>query len=250
MVLLPLKVVAYFGLFNLFKLRASTAWRSSLNLANYSEFGLIVGALAASYGWLPEEWLAVFAIALAFSFVLSAPLVPVRDTIFKRFSDHLRLWERSERIPGEQNLELKSTNMLVVGMGRMGTAAYDSMHKEYGEHIVGVELNMEKARWHQEKERKVVAGDPTNPDFWVRAEGLLDELTWVLLALPSQTANIDAIKRIKELGYTGKIAVTSRFEDEESALKELGVDLVFNVYIEAGQGFANDLKAAGAHSNY
>ncbi len=49
-VFLPFKVALYFGLFSAFYLRASTSWRTSLNLANYSEFGLIVGALAASAG--------------------------------------------------------------------------------------------------------------------------------------------------------------------------------------------------------
>ena len=245
--LLPMKVAAYFGLFNVFKLRASTTWRSSLNLANYSEFGLIVGALAATYGWLPKEWLVVFAIALSFSFVLSAPLVSVRDSIYKRYAHRLRQWERNERIPGEHNLELGPISMAVFGMGRMGTAAYESMKRDFGEGIVGVDINLDKALSHQQQGRHVVAGDPTNPDFWIRAEGLIEGLRWVLLALPSQTANIDAIKRIKELDYTGKIAVTSRFDDEESALEEIGVDLIFNVYTEAGLGFASDLKAAGAY---
>ena len=67
--LLPIKVAMYFGLFNLFCLRASTSWRTSLNLANYSEFGLIVGALAASAGWLPKELLAVFAVMISISFI-------------------------------------------------------------------------------------------------------------------------------------------------------------------------------------
>ncbi len=78
-VFLPLKVALYFGLFLKFRLRASTAWRSSLNLANYSEFGLIVGALSYAAGWLPKDWLAVFAIALSLSFILAAPMITVRD---------------------------------------------------------------------------------------------------------------------------------------------------------------------------
>ena len=47
---------------------------SSLNLANYSEFGLIVGTIATAAGWLSPRWMAVFAIALAVSFLVSPRL--------------------------------------------------------------------------------------------------------------------------------------------------------------------------------
>jgi predicted Kef-type K+ transport protein len=97
-VFLPVKVAIYFGLFSTFYLRASTSWRTSLNLANYSEFGLIVGALAASSGWLPKEWLAVFAIALSISFILSAPLVNVRDRLYQNWRHRLRMFERHKRL--------------------------------------------------------------------------------------------------------------------------------------------------------
>ena len=44
------------------------------------------------------------------------------------------------------------------------------------------------------------------------------------------------------MGYSGKIAATSKFPDEEQELKELGVDIAFNIYTEAGLGFASDLR--------
>ena len=95
---LPVKVALYYGLFILFKLRARPAWQSSLNLANYSEFGLIVGAIAASTGFLPKEWLAVFAIALAISFIIAAPLATKGDTLYSRWRDKLKPFQRKSRL--------------------------------------------------------------------------------------------------------------------------------------------------------
>ncbi|MDC9715357.1 MAG: cation:proton antiporter [Gammaproteobacteria bacterium] len=92
---LPFKVALYFGLFNLFRLRASTSWRTSLNLANYSEFGLIVGAISVSSGWLANEWLTVFSLLLAFSFILSASLINIRDDLYQRWRLTLKHFERS-----------------------------------------------------------------------------------------------------------------------------------------------------------
>jgi hypothetical protein len=51
-----------------------------------------------------------------------------------------------------------------------------------------------------------------------------------------------AAERLQQMGYNGKIAATSKFPDEEQALKDIGVDLAFNIYTEAGLGFASGLK--------
>lgn len=239
---LPLKAALYFGLFNTFYLRASTSWRASLNLATYSEFGLIVGALAASSGWLPKQWLAVFAIALSLSFLLSSPLINVRDGLYQHLRRGLKFFERDKRLPEEKDLELHNIKIGIFGMGRVGTAAYSAMEADYTDQIVGVELDQGKAIKHQSAGRHVVGGDATNPDFWTRAKGILDELEWVMLALPSHTANMAAARQLQRMGYKGSIAATSKFDDEEQALKEIGVNLTFNIYAESGRGFANDLK--------
>lgn len=239
---LPLKVALYFGLFNLFSLRASTSWRTSLNLANYSEFGLIVGAVAASSGWLTKEWLAVFAVVMSISFILSAPLVNIRDSLYQTWRPRLKRFERSKRLSGEENLDLAGIKVVVFGMGRMGTAAYNEMEPDYTGHLVGVEIEQEKATQHSAAGRNVVCGDATNPDFWTRAPDLLDGLEWVLLTLPTHKANMNAALRLKDMGYRGRIAATTKFRDEEDALKAVGVEHTFNIYTEAGLGFASELQ--------
>ena len=239
---LPLKVALYFGLFNLFSLRSSTSWRTSLNLANYSEFGLIVGAIAVSSGWLPKEWLAVFAVVMLMSFIISAPLVNIRDSLYQTWRPKLKCIERTKRLPGEENLELAGIRVVVFGMGRMGTAAYVAMEPDYHGDLVGVEIEPDKAAKHSTDGRNVVSGDATNPDFWTRAPDLLDGLEWVLLTLPSHNANMNAALRLKEMGYQGLIAATTKFRDEEDQLKAVGVEHTFNIYTEAGLGFANELQ--------
>ncbi len=240
---LPLKVTLYYVLFNLFSLRASSSWRTSLNLANYSEFGLIVGAIAASSGWLPKEWLAVFAVVMSFSFIIAAPLVNIRDNLYQTWRPKLEHFERSKRLSGEENLDLAGIKVVVFGMGRMGTAAYNAMEPDYSGHLVGVELEHEKAVQHSTAGRNVVCGDATNPDFWTRAPELLDGLDWVLLTLPIHNANMNAAIRLKEMGYRGRIAATTKFLDEEDALRAVGVEHTFNIYTEAGMGFANELQS-------
>ncbi|MDH3687927.1 MAG: cation:proton antiporter [Gammaproteobacteria bacterium] len=241
-IFLPLKVALYFGLFSAFKLRASTSWRTSLNLANYSEFGLIVGILATTSGWLPQEWLSVFAIVLSISFIISAPLTSIRDHFYSQQRLLFKRFERRQRLSGEENLDIADIEAVIFGMGRVGSALYRSIEADFKDRIIGIEMDNDKTKTLQEKNINVINGDATNPDFWSRAPTLIKGLEWVLLTLPNHQANMAAAKQLKEMGYRGRIAATSKFADEEEQLKEIGVEFTFNIYAEAGTGFANDLK--------
>ncbi len=65
----------------------------------------------------------------------------------------------------------------------------------------------------------------------------------VLLAMPNSQANIIAMEQIQEMGFDGKVAAITRYADEVDQLKELGVDEAFNIYNEAGSGFAQHVCA-------
>jgi len=116
---LPLKGVLFFFLLLLFRLRARSGFLSALALTNYSEFGLIVASVA-----LPE-WLVPLAITVALSFVISAPLNRFAHVLYEHWSGTLARFESQKRHPDEQPISLGDTRVLVMGMGRTGTAAYD-----------------------------------------------------------------------------------------------------------------------------
>ena len=63
----------------------------------------------------------------------------------------------------------------------------------------------------------------------------------VLLTLPEHTANMTAVAQLTEMKYAGSIAATAKFDDEAEELKAAGVHAVFNLYAEAGYGFAEHI---------
>ncbi|MGF1694322.1 cation:proton antiporter [Vibrio lamellibrachiae] len=239
---LPIKVAAYFGLFSLFNLRCNSAWRASINLANYSEFGLIVGAIAVSSGWLSKEWLVVLSVVLSFSFVISSLMINTGDRLYDKWRPTLVRFERKKRLSGEEDLDLAHIKAVVFGMGTMGVAAYNALERNYSGSIAGVEVDMEEVSRLTGLGRNVVAGDVTNPDFWLRAPDLHQDLEWVLLTLPTHKANINSVLRMKNMGYRGRIAATAKYHDEEEELKAIGVDLTLNIATIAGLGFASQLQ--------
>ena len=80
-------------------------------------------------------------------------------------------------------------------------------------------------------------------DFWERAKKKNHHVTLVMLAMPSITENIEVARQLKQESkyFSGIIAAVARFDDEVEALKEAGVDAAFNIYGEAGAGFAEHI---------
>ena len=240
-VAMPLKVALFFFLLTRFKLRARTSILTSLSLANYSEFGLIVGAVGAANGWIGNEWLVVMAIALSMTFVLAAPLNSSSHVIYSRFADILKSFQTRSRLPEEETIDPGDAKIAIFGMGRVGTGAYDFMRERHGGKVIGFDFDPEIIRQHQEAGRNVIKGDPMDSDFWDRAETENYKVELVMLAMSSMTENIEVAIQLRSLKFPGRIAAIARFDDEVEALKEAGVDAAFNIYGEAGAGFAGHI---------
>ena len=96
-VLMPLKFSMFFLLFTRLKLRSRTSYLASLALNNYSEFGLIVVALAVNMDMLAKEWLVILALAVSFSFLVTGVSYRSSHNLYSRLKDHLRRYESKER---------------------------------------------------------------------------------------------------------------------------------------------------------
>jgi glutathione-regulated potassium-efflux system ancillary protein KefC len=238
---LPLKTALYLFLYSRAFVRARTAWQASLNLTNYSEFGLVVVVAAVAAGWLPREWVAILAVTVAASFTVSAPVAERGDSLYRRWRRRLKRLERSRRLPGDEDLQLRDVDIVVFGLGRMGSRAYDAVHSYLPGRILGVDLDPGVVARSASKGRTAVVGDATDPEYWSRAEGLIDKLQWVLLTMSAHEANVAAVNRLRDRGFKGRIAATSSYPDEAQELRSLGVEFAFDVFAEAGAGFASDL---------
>ena len=64
------------------------------------------------------------------------------------------------------------------------------------------------------------------------------QIELVMLAMPNLSANLDALEQLERAGYQRRVTATAQFQDEEEALLAAGADAVFNIYNEAGAGFA------------
>ncbi len=237
LLLVPLKVALYFLLMVGQRMRARSATMASLGLASFSEFGLIVGSVGASNGWLGNGWLSGFALALALSFILASPLNVLSRQIYERFNRPLRRWQHRKRLPGDELINPGEAQVIVFGMGRVGTGAYNFLRKNWGDVVLGVDLDPAKIRDHRTAGRNVLLGDATDPDFWARAERK-GHLQLALLAFPDHRANLSVARLLRQHGYDVRLASVAHYPDQAESLRAAGVEAVFNFYGEAGAGFA------------
>ena len=227
------KPLLYFPLFTHFHVAPRTALLAANSLANHSEFGLIVIAVAAAEGWVSAEWGGAISIAVAVSFVVASPLNRLSHGIYARYRTRLLRYESPE--VRAQAPDTRNVKVLILGMGNIGTGAYEAIARNYGEQVLGIDENDRKLARHRAMHRRVEAADAGDPDFWRRVA--LDELELVMLALTNHEENMLVAKLLKREGYQGRVAAVVRFQEEAEDLEAEGIS-AFDLYAQAGEGFA------------
>ncbi|HOK37526.1 MAG: cation:proton antiporter family protein [Bacteroidales bacterium] len=242
--LINIKVIIDFLVFTRFKVRARTAFFSTLALSNYSEFGLIVAAVSFSTGFLSSDWLIIIALSLSISFLVSTPLNVKGHKIFSFLRSKLKYFETKIRLEYDKTFDIGNAEILVFGMGRIGTSVFDNLEKKYGKRVLAIDFDLTKVEKHQKEGREVLHDDATDLEFWISVKGKHDnasQVKLVILCMGNFQANLIAIDRLKEIGYPGKIAAAASHEDELNILKRLGVHFAYDIYSESGAGFAEHI---------
>lgn len=240
-VLIPLQGVGYSLLLRTFGFRRRTTSRAGIALANFSEFGLIVAAIATSVGWLEEDWLTIIALAVSISFVLSAAAMR-SDWLADRYAAQLPPDPPEHRSHPEcRAVDVGDAQAVVLGMGRVGLSAAQQLSQIHGMRVVGVEQSRDKQEALAGCGVRIIeadAGDGTVWDSIAAHPGV--EL--VVLALPSQESNLEVLRRARRCGYTGVTAAVARYPDHAQELREARADVVLQVYAGAGAQLADEAR--------
>jgi predicted Kef-type K+ transport protein len=233
--LLPVKAAVFYLLLVRFRLRARSSFLAAIALASYSEFGLIVVKPMVDSGLLDAHWLSVVGLAAALSFAIAAPLNRMAHPLFDRCGHWLLHFESKSRHPDDRPISLGSAEVVVFGMGRVGTGAYEHLKSRHLR-VVGLDSDPAKVERHIKQGRRVVYADAEDPDLWLRLR--LDAVRAVLLALPDKEAKVLSAMHLRRHGYAGFITATNVFEEEAAPILAAGCDATFNYFADAGYGFA------------
>ncbi len=237
LLLLPLKGILFIVLLRWARLRNRTSALAAVALSNYSEFGMIVVAVGAGHGLIDRHWLLAVSLAVALSFVIGAA-VGRRDASFASWLAD-RFPNRPEQVllPEDRHIVIGDANALVLGLGRVGIAAFERLVAEPELRVVGIESDPEVVDKLRGRDVNVIEGDATDLEFWERIRGR-HGLEIAVFALPNHEANAAAIRLLQRTPFAGTIGVITRDEDEAPDWTGIGVDASLSLYAGAGAQLA------------
>lgn len=233
--LLPVKGAVFFALLLAFRLRARTAFLAAISLTAYSEFALIIAASLA------PDWLVPLALAVSLSFLVAAPLDRLSQQLFDRFEDRLSRYEPRQIHRDEVPTDLGDARILILGMGRTGTAAYDRL-AEGGERIVGIDADTYRVDGHRKAGRTVHCADVEDAGVWRSLD--IGRLQAVILAMEGIDAKEYAARALRQKGFQGAIISHALYEDYLPRLQAAGATHTYLTMTQAGIGLADETARA------
>ena len=238
LLLLPVEAVLYWALLWGLGMRNRTSVLSALLLSNYSEFVLIVAAIGIEGGWLAEHWMPALVIAVSAGFVVSSVTNPRDTSALSLLAKRLPARPPDKIHPDDRPFEIGDVTAVVLGMGRVGRAAYEQLETEHGHRVLGVEHDPKRVQLLKSEGLNVIEGDATDSDFWTRmvSTGLV---RIVMLAMPAQHANIDGLRQLRQFGYQGTVGAVAMYREDVEELTELGLEVVVHLYAGAGESLAD-----------
>lgn len=233
--IIPLKAAMFFAFFIAANLRARNAFLAALALGCYSEFALITAQVGVNSGLLPASYLSALALTVALSFALAAPLNRFGHSLYEQFETFLSRFEKEKRHPDQQPISLGSASVLIFGLGRTGSAAYEWL-RDQGKTVASLDSDPAKLESGRAKGYRALYGDAEDVQLW--ADLRLDGIELILLTMPDVETKQRALGYLCKQAYAGTVAATSFFPEEDAILTQAGADLLFNPFTEAGARIA------------
>ncbi len=235
LLVLPLRVGIFFLLLTRFRLRARTAFLTSTSLASFSEFALITGAIAISVGLLPASLLITLATIVAVSFLIGAPVNSQANYLYNRLEPLLVRFESEKSRSDAEPVNIGAANYIVVGMGRTGSAAYDSLVAR-DKKVVGFDSDPAVLARQRTQKRRAIYADSNSKNLWENLD--ISRLEGAVIAMREESGKFSAIEGLRNRGFKGQISAVVESEAQAGYLKEAGVDTMCSPLVQAGEELA------------
>ena len=216
----PLIVMAIMGYMGY---RKRTGFLCGLTVAQISEFSIIFVAMGISLGHINNGALGLTTLVGLITIAVSTYMILYSHPLYEKLGPWLTFFERKipyrELAVATERHDLREADVIVFGLGRYGSRLALSL-KEAGLKVLGVEFDPEVVRDMGRQGLPVRYGDGIASEF---LESLpLKETRWVVSTLPDIASNRDLLRGLRELHFTGEVAVVARDELDGIALKQLG----------------------------
>jgi Kef-type K+ transport system membrane component KefB len=234
----PIIVMIILGLMGY---RKRTGFLAGLNVAQISEFSLILAALGLSMGQIDEETLGLITLVGLITIGISTYLIMYSHQIYEYVSPALGFFEKKNpyREVGGDKVKKEKFDVIIFGLGMYGNNIAKSL-EEKGFKVFGVDFDPRAVKRWNRKGRAAQYGDADDPELM---EILPGDTQCMISTLPDKQINLALIKYLKEFDYKGKIAVTSYYGRTAKELELAGADLILLPFVDASDNIVEKLKS-------
>jgi Kef-type K+ transport system membrane component KefB len=253
----PLIVLAIMGAMGY---RKRTGFLAGLTVAQISEFSLIFMAMGMSLGHVDAEALGLVTLVGLVTIALSVYMITWSHVLYRWLEPFLGPFERSvpareaaweatresALAPGAPHARY---DVILFGMGRYGSAIAQRLRRD-GFNLLAVDFDPEELRRWRAAGYDTVYGDACDEE--AVASLPLASAAWVVSAMPQHELGLThedprlvLMNALKRQDYTGKVAVSTRREQDADLLKSKGADLVFLPFQDAAERAVERMREAG-----
>lgn len=234
----PIIVMIILGLMGY---RKRTGFLAGLNVAQISEFSLILAALGLSLGQINEETLGLITLVGLFTISISTYLIMYSHQIYEKIAPALTIFEKKNPFKEvDEDAKKKSGfDVIIFGLGMYGNNIARSLEAK-GYRVFGVDFDPRAVDRWKRKKRSAQYGDADDPEL---PEILPMDAQCVVSSLEDKQINLALIKYLKLADYKGHIAVTSYTGRTAKELEKAGADLVLLPFVDAAENIPDKLQS-------
>lgn len=225
-----------------------TAFITSLNLAQVSEFSLVIAALGVGHGHIPRDILSLGLYAMAVTSILSSYLIKYSHPIYVRTVGHGRAEERQRDLPGGGGAREGARPIVLLGIHRGARVLIDTLARRDPallQQVQVVDFSLEVLRPLESLGIRTVFGDIGRLDT-LRHAGL-EQARIILSTIPDTllrgTDNLKIVRACRTLAPHATLVATAESTAQADALKAAGANEIILPYSLAGEHVAGRVMA-------
>ncbi|OGM23285.1 hypothetical protein A2961_02870 [Candidatus Woesebacteria bacterium RIFCSPLOWO2_01_FULL_39_21] len=230
---LTIKPAVIMGIIGFLGYKKRTAFLPSLLSSQISEFSLIIVALGQSLGHLENSHVSIVVITGIITITISTYLVKHSEKIYKKFEDHLGIFEKV--VTKEPDLEFSGElkdHVVIFGCHRTGKILTEYFLKNKISFIV-VDFNPKVYEELTSRKIPVLFGDMADTDILERAQ--LEKSRVLISTVPDFLDNVELLEHIKKFSRKPLTIISSKTKTEAIRLYELGSDMVLVPEVVTGR---------------
>jgi Kef-type K+ transport system membrane component KefB len=219
--------------------RKRTSFLAGLTVAQISEFSLILAGLGLAVGHINKEVVGLITLVGLVTIGLSTYLILYSHQIFNFLSPFLSVFERKNKLVGQESTYLESSdyNVIIIGLGRFGNRLADMLDKQTKISYLGIDFDPSIIKDWREKDRPILYGDIDDPDLLEMVPYQNADI--IISTVHDLSLSKQLVNDLKRRQYKGEVFVTALTDKENIDLKHTGIENVMLPHYMAASNFFN-----------